>query len=59
MGDGRSLPTHRTQTQNKHTQTSMPQVVFEPTILVFERAKEVHTLDSGANIIGKQGNICS
>jgi hypothetical protein len=42
----RSLPTHRTtQTQNKRTQTSMPQVGFEPTIPVFERAKTVHVLD--------------
>jgi hypothetical protein len=32
--------TQRTiQTQNKRTQTSMPLVVFEPTIPVFERAK--------------------
>jgi hypothetical protein len=36
----RPLPAHRTaQTQNKLTQTSMPQVWFEPTIPVFERAK--------------------
>jgi hypothetical protein len=36
----RPLPTHRTtQTQNKRTQTSMPQVGFEPMIPVFERAK--------------------
>jgi hypothetical protein len=36
----RPLPAHRTrQTQNKRTQTSMPQVGFEPTIPEFERAK--------------------
>jgi hypothetical protein len=36
----RQLPTHRTaQTQNKHTQTSMPRVGFELTIPVFEQAK--------------------
>jgi hypothetical protein len=34
------LPAYRTeQTQDKRTQTSMPQVGFEPTIPVFERAK--------------------
>jgi hypothetical protein len=41
----RTLPTHRTtKTQNKRTQTSMPQVGFEPTIPVFERPKIVHAL---------------
>jgi hypothetical protein len=44
---------HRTtQTQNKRTQTSMPWVGFEPTILVFERAKTVHSLDSAATVTG-------
>jgi hypothetical protein len=39
----RPLPAHRTtQTQNKRTQTSMPQVGFEPTISAFEREKAVH-----------------
>jgi hypothetical protein len=39
----RSLPTHRTtQTQNKHTQTSMTRVGFKPKTPVFERAKTVH-----------------
>jgi hypothetical protein len=56
MGDQpieRPLPTHRTiQTQNKLTQTSMPQVGFEPTTPVFERAKIVHALDSAATVIG-------
>jgi hypothetical protein len=38
MGDqptARLLPTHRTQTQNKRTHTSMPQVGFEPMTPVF------------------------
>jgi hypothetical protein len=40
------LPAHRiAQTQNKRTQTSMPQVRFEPMIPVFEQAKTVHALD--------------
>jgi hypothetical protein len=30
----------------------MPQVGFEPTILVFERVKTVHTLDRAATVIG-------
>jgi hypothetical protein len=55
MGDhpvARPLPTHRTtQTRNKGTQTSMPQVGFEPTIPVFEWAKTVHALDSAATVI--------
>jgi hypothetical protein len=49
----RPLPTHRTtQPQNKRTQTSMPQVGFEPMIPVFERAKTVHALDRAATMIG-------
>jgi hypothetical protein len=49
------LPAHRTaQTQNKRTQTSMPQVVFEPTIPVFERAKRVYALDRAATVIGDE-----
>jgi hypothetical protein len=49
----RPLPTHRTtQTQNKHTQTSMPWVGFEPTIPAFERAKTVHASDHAATVIG-------
>jgi hypothetical protein len=56
MGDqpvARPLPAHRTaQTQNKGTQTSMPQVVFEPTIPVFELAKTVYALDCAATVIG-------
>jgi hypothetical protein len=46
MGDqpvARPLPAYRrAQTQNKRTQTSMPRVAIEPTILVFERVKTVH-----------------
>jgi hypothetical protein len=46
----RPLPTHRTaQTQSKLTPTFMPQVGFEPTIPVFQRAKTVHALDCGAD----------
>jgi hypothetical protein len=48
----RPLPTHRTQTQNKRTQTSMPLVGFEPTIPAFEREKTVHALDGAATVIG-------
>jgi hypothetical protein len=49
----RPLPAHRTvQTQNKRTQTSIPQVVFGPTIPVFERAKTVHAVDRAATVIG-------
>jgi hypothetical protein len=51
----RPLPTRRTtQRQNKHTQTSMPWVGFEPTIPTFKRAKTVHVLDSLATEIGRQ-----
>jgi hypothetical protein len=49
----RPLPTHRTtQAQNKRTQTYMPQVGFEPTIPVLERAKTVHALDCAVTVIG-------
>jgi hypothetical protein len=49
----RPLPAHTTtQTQNKCTQTSMSQVRFEPTILVFELTKAVHVLDQRATVIG-------
>jgi hypothetical protein len=42
----RPLHIHRTtQTQNKHTQTSIPRVRFEATIPTFKRAKTVHALD--------------
>jgi hypothetical protein len=56
MGDqpvARPLPAHRTaQTQNKRKQTSMPQLGFEPTIPVFERAKTVHASDRAATVVG-------
>jgi hypothetical protein len=32
----------------------MPRVRFEPTILVFERAKTVHALDCAATVIGNR-----
>jgi hypothetical protein len=38
----------KAQTQNKRTHTSKPQVGFEPTIPVFERAKTVHAVDRSA-----------
>jgi hypothetical protein len=41
------LPVHRTQTQ-----TSMPRVGFEPTIIALERAERVHGLDREATVIG-------
>jgi hypothetical protein len=31
----------------------MPRVGFEPTIVVFERAKTVHVLDRAATVIGE------
>jgi hypothetical protein len=50
----RPLPTHRTtQTQNKHTQTCMPRVGFEPTTPEFERVERVHALDRAAIVIGQ------
>jgi hypothetical protein len=49
----RPLPAHKGQhKQNKRTQTSMPQVRFEPTIPVFVRAKTVPALDRAATVIG-------
>jgi hypothetical protein len=42
-----------TQTQNKHKQTSMPRVGFEPTIPAFGRAKTVHASDRAATVVGK------
>jgi hypothetical protein len=41
-----------TYTQNKRTQTYMPEVGFEPTIPAFERAKRVHALARAATVIG-------
>jgi hypothetical protein len=50
----RLLPALRTaQTQNKCTQTSMPQEGFEPTIPVFEWAKTVRASDRAATVIGR------
>jgi hypothetical protein len=47
------LPAHSTaETQNKRTQTSMPQVWFEPTIQMFKRAKTVHIFNRAATMIG-------
>jgi hypothetical protein len=49
----RSLPAHRTaQTQNKRTRISTPEMEFEPTTPVFERAKTVHALDRAVTLIG-------
>jgi hypothetical protein len=45
----RPLHTHKT---TKGTQTSMPLVVFEPAITVFERAKTGHTCDREATVTG-------
>jgi hypothetical protein len=43
---------HRTsQTLNKRTQTSMPQVGFEPTNAVFEGTKTVYASDRAAAVI--------
>jgi hypothetical protein len=50
----RPLLTHRTtQTRNKRTQISMPQVGFEPTIAVFERGTTVHALDRAGSVNGE------
>jgi hypothetical protein len=49
----RPLPAHRTtQTQNKGTQTFMPEAGFEATIPMFEQAKTVHALDRAVTVIG-------
>jgi hypothetical protein len=50
----RPLPIHRTQTQNKRIQTSMPWVGFELTTPVFDRAKTVHALDRAATVFGSE-----
>jgi hypothetical protein len=50
---GRYLRTGQQKTQNKLTQTSMPQMGFEPTIPAFEREKTVHALDRAASVVGK------
>jgi hypothetical protein len=57
MNGGSALRKAAAYTQNntntdKRIQTSMPQVGFEPTVLVFERAKTVHALDQSCSIVG-------
>jgi hypothetical protein len=48
------LHTHKTaQRENKRAQTTMPLVGFEPTILVFERAKTLHALKRAVTVIGE------
>jgi hypothetical protein len=49
---GRHLHTGQ-HSQNKRTCTSMPEVGFEPTILVLERAKAVHDLDCATAVIAR------
>jgi hypothetical protein len=46
-------------TEQKHTQTSMPWVGIEPTIPALERAKKVHALDRAATVIGSHFMYCS
>jgi hypothetical protein len=53
-GSARRKATTSTQTQNKDTQTSMPQVGFEPTTPIFGRPKTVHAFDRTITVIGKQ-----
>jgi hypothetical protein len=51
LSQGRYL--HRTtQTQNKCRQTSMSRVGFEPTLPLFQFAKEFHAFDTWATMIG-------
>jgi hypothetical protein len=46
------LPTNRAiQAQNKHTQTSMPRVGFEPMTHMFEWAKTIYALDRVVTLI--------
>jgi hypothetical protein len=48
------LPMYRkAETQNKHIQTSMPRVGFEPMTSVFEQAKTVHALHRATTVSGK------
>jgi hypothetical protein len=44
------LPTHK---HGINAQTSMPRVVFEPMIPVFELARTVRALDCAVTVIGK------
>jgi hypothetical protein len=55
---GHYLPTGQHK-HNKSTQTSVPRVVFEPMMPVFEWAKTVHALDCEAPVIGHMGFILS
>jgi hypothetical protein len=46
--------------QHRHrinTHISMPQVGFEPRILVFERTKTVHALDRAATVMGPPSQL--
>jgi hypothetical protein len=51
LAQGRYLHTEQHRI-NAH-KTSMPQVGFESTIPVFERAMTVHALDRAATVIGR------
>jgi hypothetical protein len=57
LGRGISPSKAATYTQNnihnKRTQTCMPRVGFEPTVLVFERAKTAHIVERAATVIGE------
>jgi hypothetical protein len=56
LSQGRYLHTGQHK-QCKITQTFMPRVGFEPTIVVFERAKTVlHALERAANVIDVRGD---
>jgi hypothetical protein len=48
---GRYLHTGQHKHRTKRTQTSIPQVGFEPTIPVFEQAKTVRVLDRAATVV--------
>jgi hypothetical protein len=52
MDRGSTIRKAAVYTQNERSQISMPQLGFEPTIQVFEWAKEVHALDRAAAVIG-------
>jgi hypothetical protein len=52
MGDEPVAKPLPAQTQSKRTKTSTPQVGFELTIPVFQRAKTVHALGQAATVIG-------
>jgi hypothetical protein len=54
----RPLPSYRTaQTQNRRTQTFMPEVGFETIIPVFERPKTVHALDRASSMVRRNAYI--